>query len=135
MKPIRTHLRALLSLLLTLATVPGAAACLRSCSADAASLECLRLCSRSHALMTQGGELPSIAASDCGVDLDSAAVLASVSSFELGAPSLLAVPAPAVSTPALLERARLLQAGRAPPSAHDFLSSRHPQANAPPSFC
>lgn len=135
MKTMRTYLHATLALLLALSSIP-AWACARTCSpATGSSLVCVKLCARSQALLTQDGKLDSLGAQACGIQTQAAPTAFSIAAFEL--------PQPDGAHAALVTEVQVIlplagaavQAGRAPPSAPDFLSSYHPQANAPPSFC
>lgn len=133
MKPNRKLFRSALALILALAAVPSWA-CLRSCNTGSQSLECLRLCSRSHALLTQDGELASMSSQDCGVSLEQAPAVLGVGVFQLEAPGLTAVLAqPVQATPALPALTRP-HPSRGPPQAGAYLSSQHPFANGPPTL-
>ena len=133
MKRHRTLLRGLLSLLLALASVPSWA-CVRSCDTRGASLDCVRLCRHSQALLTQGGQLASVGQASCGVQVRDGALTESVAAVEPGAPALAALPAPVLPNFCLpVERPQAAE-GRGPPSPSAYLSAEHPSAHAPPSF-
>lgn len=134
MKKTLAFLRSALALLLAFAAAPGAA-CLRSCSVGAEDLACLRLCAQSHALLSENGALPTLAAADCGVELQAAPLLASVSPVQLEAPTLLTVIAAAQPVAAAGLAYAVPASLRGPPLPHAYLGSQHPQANAPPSYC
>jgi hypothetical protein len=130
----RRLIRSALTLLLAVAVTP-AWACLSACNTGSQSLDCLKLCSRSRALLTDNGELPSLAKDHCQVDVDQAPAVLSVAPFQLDAPSWALMPAVEAASLDALQAAFLTADPRGPPSAHPYLPFSHPQANAPPSFC
>jgi hypothetical protein len=129
----RRLFRSALTLLLAVAVSP-AWACLSACNTGGQSLDCIKLCSRSHALMTDNGVLPSLSESKCDVSIEQAPAVLGAVSFQLDAPALAATIFVACTEVTPLSTVSA-QASRGPPTANPYLRYSHPQANAPPSFC
>jgi len=135
MKNYRTYLRPLIALVLALASTP-AWACYKACSPNAgADLACVRLCARSQALLTQDGKLDSVGAQACGIQVSTEDAMLSVAPFELAQPEAGLAAAQVVATLDLPTVCIPVLMGRSPPRPSQLISSYHPQANAPPSFC
>jgi hypothetical protein len=130
----RRFFRSALTLLLAVAVTP-AWACLSACNVGSQSLDCLKLCSRSRALLTEDGSLPSLAEDLCRVSVDQSPAVLAVAPFHLDAPSLAIMPAAEAPLMDAPQAAFLNADPRGPPNAHPYLAFNHPQANAPPSFC
>lgn len=133
MKKRQVSFNSVLVAVLVLGSAP-AWACVRACGVGGQGLECLKLCNRSRALLTEGGNLPSMGAEACGLDQAVQPVLASVSPYQLEAPVSAAWAMDALPQGPVRVDLALIPSQRGPPLPITPLLARLPRAHAPPFF-
>lgn len=133
MKTLRKILRSVLALGLLFSAVPSWA-CVSACKTGSVNLSCVRVCARSHDLLTQGGKLPAIGSGLCSVGAIEQAPAVLSASAELSAPVLHALPMAPIAFVAPTLPVLVSSGTRGPPAATPYLSSQHPYANGPPTL-